>query len=352
MRPYLKHSRPAARRAALGGVAVFALLLTGCAGSSNAAEGSGATEDSADAGAFPVTIEHALGETTIEAQPERPAAVGWGSADVSIALGFVPVGMPEQAYGDTDGDNLLEWVRDAIDEAGAEVPPLYSEVDGVPFEAIADTEPDVVLAANSGLSDQDFSTLSEIAPTVAYPDQPYGTGWRETTELVGKALGKETEAKDLVAEAEQTISDALAEHPDLEGKTAMVAWVDAQDLGKIQVYTPADTRVQFLEDLGFTIAPGVVELSENQDGFVFSISAEEADKLDADLAIMFVQGGDLSTMEKDPLLSKIPAVANGTVALINDEDLLMALSSPSVLSIPWAIDELTDRLDEAAANVR
>lgn len=340
--------RRALRIAGAAGAGVLAIALAAC----SSGAGDTAADSSASSGEFPVTITHALGETTIDAQPERPAIVGWGSADAAIALGSIPVGMPEQSYGDTDGDGVLEWISDALAQADAETPVLYSEMDGVPFEKIAETEPDVILAANSGLSDQDFSTLSEIAPTVAYPGQPYGTSWRDTTELVGKALGKEQQATELVSQTEQTIADALAEHPDLEGKTGMVAWVDAADLGKIQVYTPADTRVQFLQDLGLTIAPGVEELSKNESGFVFSISAEQADKLDADVAIMFVQGGDLSTLEKDPLLSKIPAVANGTVVLTNDEDVLMALSSPSVLSIPWAIDNLTQRLDDAAAKVK
>ena len=342
--------RRTSRMLGITGAALLVTALAACSGTGGGASSAGGTSGS-DAGAFPVTIEHALGKTTIESQPTRPAVIGWGSGEAAIALGDVPVGMPEMTYGDTNGDGVLEWVSDALTAAEAETPKLYSVNDGVPFEAIAATEPDVILGVNSGLTDQEYRTLSEIAPTVAYPDQPYGTSWRDTTRIVGEALGKQSEAEQRIADTEQVISDALAKHPDLAGKTGMVAWVDAQDLGKIQVYTPADTRVQFLQDLGLTIAPGVEQLAKNESGFVFSISSEEADKLDADVAIMFVQGGDLSTLQQDPLLSKIPAVANNTVVLTNDEDVLMALSSPSVLSIPWVITDLTERLDEAAARV-
>ena len=46
----------------------------------------------ADEGAFPVTIEHAYGETTVEQEPERVVALGWSDPDVVLSLGVVPVG--------------------------------------------------------------------------------------------------------------------------------------------------------------------------------------------------------------------------------------------------------------------
>lgn len=346
-------ARPMSRRlhhlAAVTGAGVLAVALAACSAASGGS-GDGDSGSAAD-GSFPTTVEHAFGKTEVDAQPERPAVVGWGSADAAIALGTIPVGMPEATFGDTDGDAVLEWVTDALDAAGAKTPALYSETDGVPFEDIADTEPDVILAANSGVTQQEYDTLTEIAPTIAYPGAPYGTSWRDTTTMVGQALGKPAEAEKLVSDTESLIADEVARHADLAGKTVMVAWVDAKDPGKVQVYTPSDTRVQFLNDLGLKTAPGVEELAKDEDGFVFTISAEEADRLDADVAVMFVEGGDLSTLQGDPLLSKIPAVEHGSVVIIDQDDVLMALSSPTVLSIPWVIGDLTDQLDEAAAKL-
>ena len=51
---------------------------------------------------------------------------------------------------------------------------LFDETDGIDFEAVADTEPDVILAGYSGLTQEDYDTLSEIAPVVAYPEAPVG----------------------------------------------------------------------------------------------------------------------------------------------------------------------------------
>ena len=119
---------------------------------------------------FPVTVEHAFGETTIEERPERVASVGWANHEVPLALGIVPVGFARASWGDDDGDGLLPWVIEKLDELDAEVPTLFDEGDGIDFEAVASTQPDVILAAYSGLSQSDYETLSRIAPVIAYPE--------------------------------------------------------------------------------------------------------------------------------------------------------------------------------------
>ena len=44
---------------------------------------------------FPVTIEHALGETTIPAQPRRVVALGYVDHDYLYSLGVAPVAVRE-----------------------------------------------------------------------------------------------------------------------------------------------------------------------------------------------------------------------------------------------------------------
>lgn len=167
--------------------------------------------------------------------------------------------------------------------------------------------------------------------------------------MIGTALGKSAEAKTLIADTEKAMSTEMARYPAAKGKTGMVMWVDAKDLGKVQYYVPSDTRVQYLNDLGFATPASITELAKNEKGFVGTISAEQADKLDADVAVVYVQGGDLSTLQNDPLLSRIPAVKKGSAVLVNDEALLMAVSAPTVLSIPWALPTYAKLLGEAAA---
>ena len=66
------------------------MSLSACStGSTGETGGGGGSTASADQ--FPVTIEHAFGETTIESVPERVATVSWVNADTALALGVVPV---------------------------------------------------------------------------------------------------------------------------------------------------------------------------------------------------------------------------------------------------------------------
>ena len=89
-------------------VTVLAMMvaLTGCGNAKTTQEGNtsvtsepetGTSVTEAEAGestsaAYPVTIEHAFGETVIEKQPERVVTVAFGNQDVVLALGVVPVG--------------------------------------------------------------------------------------------------------------------------------------------------------------------------------------------------------------------------------------------------------------------
>ncbi|WP_125099290.1 ABC transporter substrate-binding protein [Leucobacter chromiireducens] len=346
--------RPRPVRRSLGALAALtaaAFALTACAASPSASEETGGGEAAGD-GVFPTSVEHVYGTTEIPAQPERVGTIGWGSFDAAIALGVVPVSIGTSSFGG-DAEGYLPWTREAIEADGAKLPALHDELDGAPYEVLADAGVDLILGTNSGLSEQEYTTLSKIAPTVAYETTPWGTPWRDSTRMVGAALGMPDAAAQLIADTEEFTDTEMAKYPEVAGKTGMVIWVDAKDAGKVQYYTPNDTRLQYLTDLGLEIAPSIVKLSEGSEEFVSSISAEEADTLDADVAVVFVQGGgDLSTLREDPLLSKIPAVQSGALVYIEDDAQLMAISSPTPLSIPWALPAYAKQLGEAAAQVK
>src|SRR5215217_5551488 len=101
----------------------------------------------ADSAAYPITVRHAFGTTVIEKKPERVATVAWANHEVPLALGIVPVGMARANFGDDDADGILPWVAAKLDELKAETPVLFDEGDGIDFEAVAATRPDVILAA-------------------------------------------------------------------------------------------------------------------------------------------------------------------------------------------------------------
>lgn len=346
------------RRAHLPGIvaaSAAALVLTACGGGSEgeseAAGGSGADEVSADA--FPVTIEHAFGETTIEEKPERIASVAWANHEVPLALGVVPVGMSEASWGDDDGDGVLPWVEEKLTELDAETPVLFDETEGIDFEGVADTQPDVILAAYSGLTQEDYDTLSQIAPVVAFPDVAWSTSLEQMITMNAKAIGLADEGEQLVEDLQQQTSDAFAAHPELEGTSVAFTFTDPTDLSQIGFYSDLDPRPEFLVENGMAESPAVAEASENSDEFYQTISAEEADAFaDTDLFVTYGTDDLLEQVQADPLLSQIPAIADGAYAVLPDSTPLAASANPTPLSIPWGIEDYTAFLADAAKNVQ
>ncbi|MEU3229376.1 iron-siderophore ABC transporter substrate-binding protein [Nocardiopsis alba] len=316
----------------------------------------GGTEEASEASGDwePITIEHALGTTTIENRPERVATVNWANHEVPLALGVVPVGMASADFGDDDGDGVLPWVDERLEELDAETPVLFDETDGIDFEAVADTAPDVILAAYSGLTQEDYDTLSEIAPVVAYPETAWGTPWREMIEINSRALGLEEEGRELVTELEGEIEEAVADHPEIEGRSTMfLTHVDTTDLSEVGFYTTHDTRALFFEDLGMSTPASVAEVSAETDLFALTRAAEQADVFD-DVDIIVTYGGEetVEALEGDPLLSQMPAVEKGAVVSLPGDAPLGTAANPTPLSISWVLDDYLSLLAEAAEGDR
>ncbi|SKA81597.1 iron complex transport system substrate-binding protein [Agreia bicolorata] len=314
-----------------------ALLLAGC---STAASDS--STGSASAGA---TIEHAFGETTVPANPKNVVTLGWGSTDASIALGVIPVAIPFDSYaGDKDG--VLPWVKDAIEKDGAAMPTILPDSpDEPPYEAIAAADPDVILAVYSGVTEEQYKKLSEIAPTVAYPDQAWSTPWRDVVTTVGTALGKSDEAKTVLSDIDAQIAQKASEHPEFKGKTLAAV---ADSSGTFYVYKKNDPRVGFMFDLGFTNAPAVDDLSNGDGTFFYTLSYEQLDKLQADVVLNYATTqADADAFTSSPQTSVIPAVAAGHAAQLVGAQNISAVSPPTALSLPWGLDNLVDTLTAA-----
>lgn len=343
---------PLSRRSLLGALGVAAVTtLAACGGESTTGSPSaGASSAPAESAGFPVTIKHAFGETVIEAKPERVASVAWSNGEVPLALGVVPVGMAKAAYGDDDSDGVLPWVKQRLDELGGTMPALFDESDSIDFEGVADTRPDVILAASSGLSQADYDTLSQIAPTVAYPGIPWGTSWQDTITMNATAIGLKAEGEKLVADLTGFIDEAVAKHPDIKGTSAMMTYLNPKDLSSVGVYTTHDTRVRYLADLGLAMPEIVTQKSDGSKEFYFSQSAEQADVFDAvGVIIGYGDASLVKAVESDRLLSKIPAVERGALAMYPDATPLAAAATPSALSIRWALPQQLTLISEAAA---
>lgn len=289
---------------------------------------------------YPVVIKHAFGTTTIARKPQRVATVAWANHEVPLALGIVPVGMSKASWGDDDDNGVLPWVEEKLDELDAETPVLFDETDGIDYEAVADTEPDVILAAYSGLTQEEYDTLSKIAPVVAFPEVQWGTSVDDMIEMNSKALGLEDEGEALIDELHADAEAALEANSELKDKKVLFAYLDPADLSQIGYYTAIDTRPGYLHDnLGLPF-PSIVEDTADTEKFDLTVSAEEVAKF-ADVDVFVTYGDDalIAQLQADPLLSKIPAIAEGRIAILPNATPVAASANPSPLSIPWGLSD-------------
>src|SRR5262245_47129888 len=101
--------------AALLGASVLSACSTGSTEAKDAPESQ--SQSQVDADAFPVTIEHAFGETTIEEEPTRVATLGWSDQDAVLSLGVVPVGATKLTWGGNNAGSS-DWFDAEVEELG------------------------------------------------------------------------------------------------------------------------------------------------------------------------------------------------------------------------------------------
>lgn len=344
--------RPLLRVGTISLLLVF-VLLTGCGSGAAPATGNmsnSATDSTGSAGGevrspFPVTIEHKFGKTEIPSQPTRVVTLGFTEQDPVLALGVTPVAVREW-FGDQPYA-VWPWARDKLGDAKPRV--LNMAPGELDFEAIAALRPDLIIAIHSGITEEEYRRLSAIAPTVAQPgDYPdYGVPWQEQTRIIGRALGREALAQQLVADVERKIEEARKRHPEFQGATvAMASPANAQ--GQYWVVGPNTPPMRFLSALGFRMPEPLTSLIGERDSAL--ISGEQVRLLDVDVLIFQVLSAEgQRVIENDPLYRQLKVAAQGRTIFFPgvDDPIYGALAFSSVLSLPYALEHLIPKLAAA-----
>ncbi|MEC3981389.1 iron-siderophore ABC transporter substrate-binding protein [Amycolatopsis sp. H20-H5] len=339
---------PAARgRVRTAGLLASVLMLAGAlaaCGSDTGAAGTPAAPNAGatDPGAFPATIEHKYGSTTVKAAPQRVVTVGLTEQDALLALGVVPVGVTDW-IGDFPGA-VGPWAKDKL--GTSPVPAVLKDADGPQFEKIAALRPDLIIGLYSALTKEQYDTLSKIAPVIAQPKEynDYGIPWQEATKTVGKAVGKSAEAAKLIAGVDAKFAQARKDHPEFEGKSALMATI----YDGYFVYGSQDPRSRVLTSLGFKLPADLDTIIG--DKFGANISAERTDLLDRDALVWLVDtvSGGRATLDKDKLYSALKVSKEKRDVLIeNNSTYGSATTFVTVLSLPYQLDRLVPQLAAA-----
>ncbi|MCD7058675.1 ABC transporter substrate-binding protein [Pelagibacterium xiamenense] len=288
---------------------------------------------------FPLTLEHKFGTTIIEQKPERVASIDYGGIGNLLAVGVSPVTVRQWRVMDGFEHTAGPWAEHLLT---TEPVVLDGDLD---FEAIAATDPDVIVALYSGIEAADYEKLSLIAPVVAVPEgvSDYGLTWEERARLVARALGEEAEAERQIAAIQSSLANIAASHPEWAGMTAVLGGF--RD-GAPFAYTEYDVRAQFLYQMGFVPTGAMAELSD-PDGFWLDLSPEQLDVIDADVVVHYDTDDEVAVSLEEPARVFLRAYETGGEVFLGDLP-VAALARVSLLSIPVALEALVPMLEAAA----
>ena len=335
--------RPAGRRRPLplvaSAVTAAALLLAGCSGSDDDPGTSPAETGAAASAAFPVTVTHKLGSTTVESEPKRIVALSDADIDALLAFGVQPVAVGE-SIGD---DGLTPWARPKYTGK----PPVLSPGDnGYDVEKILALEPDLVLAGGDYTIDAEYQGLTDAGvPVTAYESGPSEDAWQVTVRQVGKAIGRSAQAEEVVTDVEAQIAKVRTDQPSIVGKRFSLSQMwEAGSIGVLR--STEDSGVRMLDGFGLELDPKVAAL-QGED-FAVQLSLEKVGTLDSDLLLVYYADPALQPkLEANALFAALPAVKAGRYVPLADEQ-FSALRSATPLSVPYTIQQVVPLLVKAS----
>ena len=333
------------RRTLLAGLSALAvapaLVACGSSGSDTAREPAAAPSVDGEEGAFPVTLMHKYGETTFEKAPTRVVCVGLTDQDTLLALGIVPVGITYW-FGEESKQGIYSWAEEAF--GVSERPTVLNDSDGIKIEQVAALAPDLIVGTYSGMTENEYELLSQIAPTLAQSGDfaDYGTPWDEAALAIGTAVGQPAAVQELIDGVTARIAEEAEAHPEFAGQSAAVV----TPYEGLFIYGPEDPRSRMLVDLGFVLPPVITDADDSE--FGISLSAERTSDLGDVGAVVWL---DLNADKQ------VAGVFEGTTAFeegryvdITDEDgdYYVAHSFVTPLSIPYVLDRYVPQLAAAA----
>lgn len=321
-----------------------------------------AEESGAEEGAFPVTIEHKYGSTTVEDEPERVVAVGLTDIDPLLALDVTPVGFIDWYEDPKYPEGIWPWAEVALSgpnprgtsgsgprgtdgTADAEVDLMPRNSDEFLFERIAALKPDLIIGQYTGMTEQEYDLMSEIAPTVAQSGDhaDFTMPWQDMTRVIGQAVGRPGRADELIQGVEEAFARVRADHPEFDGAQAIFA--ERFESGKSYPRGAEEPRVRLLTELGFEIP---AEISELAGQYGADLSDERMDLLDTAEVLVWNLYEDKwrEDLDSNEVYQGLDVVAEGRDVFMPDV-LGGALTWSSVLSLPYALEKVAPLLSAA-----
>ncbi|UOR10482.1 ABC transporter substrate-binding protein [Halobacillus amylolyticus] len=304
---------------------LFVLTIISACGSGNGESSSDASneEETADKER---TLEHASGEVTIPANPEKIIAPYL--EDSLVALGVTPAAQW------SIGNDVLDYLQPQLED----VPKIAWDL---PPEQVIKHNPDLLIFSSpSSLQNGSYEDYNKIAPTYVYKDE-VSSDWRKQLTQMGEILSKQDKAKQALADFDKKVEEAKASLQESIGDESVAfVWTMGD-----QFFVFENTRYAaeiVYNEMGVTQPEFVKNLPEAE-GQWNPMSLEKLGQLDADHVFLIGKEGEagFETLKSSSVWQSTPAVENGQVYVMNEPS---HWTIDGVIAHSMSIDKIVETL--------
>src|SRR5699024_4296983 len=298
---------------------VILAALAAC-GSNNTQQGEAQNDEAEN---DTVTIEHELGETEVEKDPEKVVVFDFGALDTLDKLDVDVAGIPQ----DTVPSYLEKYTSDEYENVAS-----LKEPD---FEKIAEIDPDVILI--SGRQSDLYDQLEELAPTVyvGVATSRYMESFEENGGKIGAIFDVE-QVPDSELEAIEENMANMQGHAEEGGENGLVVLGDDD---KISGYGP-DSRFGLIHDVfGIPAVDEGIEVSTHG----MNVSFEYVVEQDPDLLYVVdrsaaIGEGTSEQLVENTLMERTKAYQNDNIFYLDPK--YWYLSGGGLVSVAEMIKEI------------
>lgn len=283
-------------------------------------------------------ITHAFGKTEVKAPPKRIVSAGYTGHDYLLALGIIPIAVTDW-YG---GFPFATWPW-ATARLGGATPEVLTLTDGLMVDKITSLKPDLILAADAGLDQDTYTTLSGIAPTIAQSGRyAFFEPWKDQAKAIGQAVFKPAEMDAVVQAVDSKFSSATSTHAGFKDKK--VVYLQGELLDGQAIAYRSGPRTGFLAGLGLT-TPTELETYAKGDQLAHLPADQLATVLgQADVLLWGTESDEqTAALKADPVITNLgPSLLDRSI--FTTKELAGAINFSSPLSLTYVVDNLVPQL--------
>lgn len=294
---------------------------------------------------YPISIDTAWGELTLDEKPERIVVLDAAAVDALASIGETPVAF--SSGGITDEQALLDdhpWLEGRFESEQFD-PSMAIAAFEISAEAVAAHEPDLIIGSIWNLPEEQHEQFSQIAPTYVGRETDASTFWEDRLTDIGALTGKSDEAAQVLADVDAEFEAGSELLSGLQGKTYA-------DLA----YYPDMTEFR-INDMTWQERLGLVPAEFGLSG-AEPLSQENMEQLTAD--ILFIGSAPAAgwrdpeetqaTLEADPRFAGLPASQNDAVIYPDTQTVTAGYTNRGPLATLWLIEHMTPQLESLALN--